>query len=72
MEVVATIDREEYVVTESLAKAQLQFDDEGGEYEVPKEEILTGLQAIGYAGNGKVWYKNQFCPKWRFLTHTLL
>jgi hypothetical protein len=69
---VATIDGEEYVITESLVRAQLQLDDEGGDHEVPKEEILAGLQAVGCAGDGKVWYKNQFCPKWRFLTHTLL
>lgn len=42
------------------------------DYEAPKEEILEGLHAIGYDGDGKVWYKNKFCPKWRFLVHTLL
>jgi hypothetical protein len=69
---VATIDGEEYVVTVTLVRAQLQLDDEGGEFEAPKEEILKGLEAVGYAGDGKVWHKNQFCPKWRFLVHTLL
>ena len=58
MEIVATIDGEECVVTESLVRAQLQLDDEGGEYDAPKEEILEGLQEIGYAGDGKVWHKN--------------
>lgn len=72
IEIVATIDEEEYVVTESLVRAQIQLDDEGGEYEAPKEDILAGLQAVGYARDGKVWHKNQFCPKWRFLVHTLL
>jgi hypothetical protein len=42
-EIVATVDGEEYVITESLVRTQLQLDDEGGEHEVPKEEILAGL-----------------------------
>lgn len=71
-EIVATIDEEVCVVTESLVRAELQLDDENSEYEAPKEEILQGLHAIGYEGNEKVWHKNKFCPKWRFLVHTLL
>ena len=71
-EIVAVIDGEEYVVTESLVRTKLQLDDEGGVTELPKGDILRGLQAAGYTGDGKVWYKNLFCPKWRFLTHTLL
>ena len=62
-EIVATIDGVECVITESLIRTQLQLDDEGGVHELAKEEILAGLQAAGYRGNGKVWYKNQFCPK---------
>lgn len=72
MEIVATVDEEERVVTESLVRAQLHLDDEDGEYVAPKEEIFEGLQAIGYEGDGKVWHKNKFCPQWRFLVHTLL
>jgi hypothetical protein len=71
-EIVAVIDGEEHVVTESLVRTKLQLDDEGGVTELPKHVILRGLQAAGYTGDGKVWYKNLFCPKWRFLTHTLL
>ena len=71
-DIVATIDGEECVVTESSVRAQLQLDDEDGEFEATKEEILQGLTAIRYEGDGKVWYKNKFCPKWRFLVHTLL
>jgi hypothetical protein len=71
-EIVAVIDGKEHVVTESLVRTQLQLDDEGGVTELPKNDILRGLQAAGYTGDGKVWYKNMFCPKWRFLTHTLL
>lgn len=59
-EIVATVDGEECVITESLVRTQLQLDDEGGEHELAKEEILAGLQAAGYRGNGKVWYKHQF------------
>jgi hypothetical protein len=71
-EIAVVIDGEEYVVTESLVRTNLQLDDEGGVTELPKSDILRGLQAAGYTGDGKVWYKNLFCPKWRFLTHTLL
>jgi hypothetical protein len=71
-EIVAVIDGEEYVITESLVRTKLQLNDEGGVTELPKSDILRGLQAAGYTGDGKVWYKNLFCPKWRFLTHTLL
>ena len=42
-EIVATIDGEECVLTESLVRTQLQLDNEGGEHELPKEEILAGL-----------------------------
>jgi hypothetical protein len=55
IEIMATVDGEECVVPESLVRTQLQLDDEGGEYELAKEEILAGLQAAGYRGNGKVW-----------------
>jgi hypothetical protein len=72
MEIVAMVDGEECVITESLVRTQLQLDDEGGVSEMTKEDILAGIRAIGYDGDGKVWYKNLFCPKWRFLTHTLL
>ena len=72
IEIVAEVDGEECVVSEALVRTQLQLDDEGGVSEMAKEDILAGIRATGYSGDGKVWFKNLFCPKWRFLTHTLL
>ena len=52
-EIVATIDGEECVITESLVRTQLQLDDEGGEHEFPKEDILAGLQAVDIVEMGR-------------------
>ena len=72
-EIVATVDGTEYVVTEALIRAQLHLDDEDGVYHSDTEVILTVLRVAGYQSNRTdVWYKNQFCPMWRFLVHTLL
>ena len=72
-EIVATIDGVEYVVTKSLVRTQLQLDDADGEYHTNYDEILAGMEDVGYRpDNSKVWCKNKLCPKWRFLVHTLL
>jgi hypothetical protein len=72
-EIVSIINGEECVVTESSVRAQLQLDDEDGEFDATREEIVQGLPNIGYQADGKkILYKNRFCPKWRFLVHTLL
>jgi hypothetical protein len=42
-EIIATIDGVECVITESLVRTQLHYDDQGGEHELAKEEILAGL-----------------------------
>ena len=72
-EIVAKIDGVEYVVTEDLIRTQLRLDDEGGVYHQRSGEILAGLRAVGYQIiETDMWHKNQFCPMWRFLVHTLL
>jgi hypothetical protein len=53
-EIVAVIDGEKYVVTESLVRTKLQLDDEGGVTELPKSDILRGLQAAGYINTSKL------------------
>jgi hypothetical protein len=71
--IVATIDGEEYVITESSIRTQMQLDDEGGVFDTNREQIHEGLANLGYQTDGKfIWYKNKFCAKWRFLIHTLL
>jgi hypothetical protein len=73
IEIVATIDETEYVVTESLIRTKLRLDDENGVYHSNTEVILAGLREAGYQSTDtSKWLKNQFCPKWRFLVHTLL
>jgi hypothetical protein len=73
IEIVATIDGTEYVVTEYLIRTQLRLDDENGFYHSNTEVILAGLWEAGYQSTDtSKWLKNQFCPKWRFLVHTLL
>ena len=49
------------------------MDDENGFYHSNTEVILAGLREAGYQSTDtSKWLKNQFCPKWRFLVHTLL
>ena len=63
IEIVAEVDGNECVVSEALVRTQLQLDDEGGVSEMGKEDILAGIRATGYSGDGKVWFKNLYCPK---------
>lgn len=72
-EIVVTIDGNEYVVTESLIRTKLRLDDKNGVFHSNTEVILAGLREAGYQSTDATkWLKNQFCPKWRFLVHTLL
>lgn len=72
-EIVAVVDGNEYVVTEGLIRMKLQLGDENGVFHSNTAEILAGLRAAGYQSTDtSKWLKNQFCPKWRFLVHTLL
>ncbi|GKA50225.1 hypothetical protein Tco_0743298 [Tanacetum coccineum] len=72
-DLVATIDGHEVVVTESLIRAQLQFDDANGIFDMPINDILEGMRVIGYPTDGTVTFlKNHLSPQWRFLVHTLM
>ncbi|GKB44213.1 hypothetical protein Tco_0889155, partial [Tanacetum coccineum] len=55
-DIVATIDGNEVVVTESSNRTQLQLNDEGGLYACTQQEILEGMRAIDSKSGG--W--NQF------------
>ncbi|GJU94305.1 putative ribonuclease H-like domain-containing protein [Tanacetum coccineum] len=72
-DLVATIDGREVVVTESLIRTQLQFDDANGIFDMPNNDILEGMRVIGYPTDGTLTFlKNHLSPQWRFLVHTLM
>ncbi|GJR07085.1 hypothetical protein Tco_0530069 [Tanacetum coccineum] len=72
-DLVATIDGREVVVTESLIRTQLHFDDANGIFDMPNSDILEGMRAIGYPTDRALTFlKNHLSPQWRFLVHTLM
>ncbi|GKD29736.1 hypothetical protein Tco_1240514 [Tanacetum coccineum] len=72
-DLVATIDDREVVVTESLIRTQLHFDDANGIFDMPIPDILEGMRVIGYPTDGTLTFlKNHLSPQWRFLVHTLM
>ena len=72
-EIVATVDGQEYIITESSVWASLQLHDEGGLLKFNEKETLAGMVAIHYPTDGTFTFlKNKFTPQWRFLIHTLL
>ncbi|GKA05735.1 hypothetical protein Tco_0684855 [Tanacetum coccineum] len=72
-DLVATIDGREVVVTESLIRTQLQFDDANGIFDMPNNDILEGMRVIGYPTDRTLTFlKNHLSPQWRFLVHTIM
>nr|GFA70400.1 putative ribonuclease H-like domain-containing protein [Tanacetum cinerariifolium] len=72
-EIIATIDGNEVVVTESLIKTQLQLNDETGLYEFTLNDVLDGMREIAYPTDGSLtFYKARLSPQWRFLIQTLI
>ncbi|GKB21415.1 hypothetical protein Tco_0855338 [Tanacetum coccineum] len=66
-------DGREVVVTESLIRTQLHFDDANGIFDMPNSDILEGMRAIGYPTDRALTFlKNHLSPQWRFLVHTLM
>nr|GEW97984.1 hypothetical protein [Tanacetum cinerariifolium] len=51
-DIIATIDGNEVVVTESLIRTQLQLDDVNGLYEFTLHDVLDGMRAIGFIMDG--------------------
>ncbi|GKF73687.1 hypothetical protein Tco_0220019, partial [Tanacetum coccineum] len=45
-DLVATIDGREVIVTESLIRTQLHFDDANGIFDMPNSEILEGMRVM--------------------------
>ncbi|GJR77857.1 hypothetical protein Tco_0090222 [Tanacetum coccineum] len=72
-DLVATIEGREVVVTESLIRTQLHFDDANGIFDMTNSDILEGMRAIGYPTDRALTFlKNHLSPQWRFLVHTLM
>nr|GEW26674.1 putative ribonuclease H-like domain-containing protein [Tanacetum cinerariifolium] len=72
-EIVATIDGNEVVVTESLIRTKLQLNDETRLYEFTLHDVLDGMREIVYPTDGSLtFYKAKLSPQWRFLIHTLI
>nr|GEW15071.1 hypothetical protein [Tanacetum cinerariifolium] len=73
LEIIATIDGNEVVVTESLIRTQLQLNDKTGLYEFSLHDVLDGMREIGYPTDGSLtFYKAKLSPQWRFFIHTLI
>ncbi|GJT84081.1 hypothetical protein Tco_1058423 [Tanacetum coccineum] len=72
-DLVASIDGREVVVTESLIRTQLQFDDANGIFDMPINDILEGMRVIGYPTDQTLTFlKIHLSPQWRFLVHTIM
>nr|GEY15641.1 xylulose kinase-1 [Tanacetum cinerariifolium] len=72
-EIIATIDGNEVVVTESLIRTQLHLNDANGLYEFTLHDVLDGMREIGYPTDGSLtFYKAKLSPQWRFLIHILI
>ncbi|GJU64651.1 putative ribonuclease H-like domain-containing protein [Tanacetum coccineum] len=72
-DLVATIDGREVVVTESLIRTQLHFDDANGIFDMPINDILEGMRVIGYPTDRTLTFlKIHLSPQWRFLVHTIM
>ncbi|GJT78727.1 hypothetical protein Tco_1045452 [Tanacetum coccineum] len=72
-DLVATIDGREVVVTESLIRTQLHFDDANGIFDMPINDILEGMRVIGYPTDRTLTFlKHHLSPQWRFLVHTIM
>nr|GEX67728.1 ribonuclease H-like domain, reverse transcriptase, RNA-dependent DNA polymerase [Tanacetum cinerariifolium] len=67
-DIIATIDGNEVVVTESLIRTQLQLADVNGLYKFTLCDVLDGMRAIWYPTNGSLtFYKAKLSPQWRTL-----
>nr|GEW74782.1 retrovirus-related Pol polyprotein from transposon TNT 1-94 [Tanacetum cinerariifolium] len=72
-QIIANIDGNQVVVTESLIRTQLQLNDVDELYEFTLTSVLDGMRVIGYPIDGFLTsYKAKLSPQWRFLIHTLI
>nr|GEU62742.1 uncharacterized mitochondrial protein AtMg00810-like [Tanacetum cinerariifolium] len=71
--IIATINGNEVVGTESLVRTQLQLNDVNGLYKFTLHDVLDGMREIGYPTDGSLtFYMAKLSPQWRFFIHTLI
>nr|GEU68205.1 synaptobrevin, longin-like domain protein [Tanacetum cinerariifolium] len=70
--ILATIDRTPYIITKDLVRSSLQLANDGGVTDLPILEIYSGMDALGYATEGKLtFFKNKFSPQWRGMVNNI-
>ncbi|GJW35608.1 hypothetical protein Tco_0058528, partial [Tanacetum coccineum] len=72
-ELVASIDKKEFTITEASIRSILQLADAAGISNLPDAKIYNGLATLVYVSKGKLtFWKKNFTPQWKFLIHTIL
>ncbi|GJS96670.1 putative ribonuclease H-like domain-containing protein [Tanacetum coccineum] len=70
----AIVDNKAVVISESLVRSDLLFNDEDGITCLTNDEIFENLALIGYEqlSTKLTFQKGPFSPQWKFLIHTIL
>ncbi|GKA80271.1 hypothetical protein Tco_0786867 [Tanacetum coccineum] len=70
----ALVDGKKIIITESIARRDLQLEDAGGVDCLPNATIFEQLTLMGYEKISQklTFYKAFFSPQWKFLIHTIL
>ncbi|GJX61373.1 hypothetical protein Tco_0294273 [Tanacetum coccineum] len=72
-QLVASIDSQEYTITEASVRSKLQLEEAIGIHNLSDAEIYAGLATLGYVTEGKLtFWKKNFTPQWKFLIHHIL
>ncbi|GJY02386.1 hypothetical protein Tco_0360538, partial [Tanacetum coccineum] len=72
-ELKATIDTDEYTISESSVRNKLKLADENGITEFTNAEIFEGMANLGYPiDNTFTFWKKHFTPNWKFMVHHIL
>ncbi|GJU98290.1 hypothetical protein Tco_1327561 [Tanacetum coccineum] len=70
----AIVDGKAVVISESLVRSDLLFNDEDGVTCLTNDEIFENLALMGYEqlSTKLTFQKGSFSPQWKFLIHTIL
>ncbi|GJZ78538.1 hypothetical protein Tco_0643375 [Tanacetum coccineum] len=70
----AKVDGKTIVISESLVRSNLHFNDEDGVASLTNSEILENLALMGYeiVSDKLTFQKAFFSPQWKYLIHTIL
>ncbi|GKE57626.1 hypothetical protein Tco_1496811, partial [Tanacetum coccineum] len=73
LELRATIDHNEYIITEASIRGHLKLGEASGITMLPNTDIFEGMGNMGYLTDGSfTFWKSFFTPQWRFLVHHIL